>query len=171
MSFGSRLRSLRVANDMTQSELAEKICLSKANVSKYETDQVEPNIETLTLLASLFDVSTDYLLAYTDDKRGMLPRASLFDLESLPDDETRYLCEFSVRGPEADIQALEDYISTNFKFAPGSEAQNKKPTTQEEGQPVSVEDLKIVRRFNSLSPESKARALGYLDSLEGQENL
>ena len=62
MSFGSRLKVLRIKHNLTQSELAEKINLSKANVSKYEADLVEPNLDTLKLISSLFSVSIDYLL-------------------------------------------------------------------------------------------------------------
>ncbi len=68
MSFGSMLKSLRIEHNLTQSELAKKIKLSKANVSKYEAGLVEPSLETLTLIANLFNVSTDYLLGQTDIK-------------------------------------------------------------------------------------------------------
>jgi len=53
---------------MTQLDLAKKINLSKANVSKYEANLVEPNLETLSLMSDLFDVSVDYLLGLTEDK-------------------------------------------------------------------------------------------------------
>ena len=62
MSFGSKLRELRTAAGMTQEQLAKKINLSKANVSKYEAGIVEPNLDTLTAISVLFNVSTDYLL-------------------------------------------------------------------------------------------------------------
>lgn len=51
---------------MTQEQLAKKINLSKANVSKYEADLVEPNLETLTMISLLFDVSMNYLLGVPD---------------------------------------------------------------------------------------------------------
>jgi len=62
MDFGNTLKKLRIEHSFTQSELAQKIKLSKANVSKYESNSVEPNLETLSLIASIFNVSTDYLL-------------------------------------------------------------------------------------------------------------
>lgn len=62
MSFGSKLRELRVAAGMTQEQLAKKINLSKANVSKYEADIVEPNLDTLVAISKLFDVTIDYML-------------------------------------------------------------------------------------------------------------
>lgn len=62
MSFGNRLRELRITKGLTQQQLADTIKLSKANVSKYEADLVEPNLDTLRLLSEFFNVSIDYLL-------------------------------------------------------------------------------------------------------------
>ncbi len=67
MTFGERLKELRLSKDMTQSDLAKRINLSKANVSKYEANFVEPNLETLGLIAKVFNVSVDYLLGYTNE--------------------------------------------------------------------------------------------------------
>lgn len=69
MSFGERLRELRISANLTQEQLAKKVKLSKANISKYEADLVEPNIDTLKLLSIIFNVSTDYLLEKTNIKR------------------------------------------------------------------------------------------------------
>lgn len=69
MSFGERLRELRISENLTQEQLAKKVKLSKANISKYEADLVEPNIDTLKLLSIIFNVSTDYLLEKTNIKR------------------------------------------------------------------------------------------------------
>ena len=68
MSFGSRLKALRLERKMTQAELAKKINLSKANVSKYEADLVEPNLDTLAMISILFDVSINYLLGLSDNQ-------------------------------------------------------------------------------------------------------
>ena len=68
MSFGSKLKALRLEHNMTQAELAKKINLSKANVSKYEADLVEPNLDTLAMISGLFDVSINYLLGLSDNQ-------------------------------------------------------------------------------------------------------
>lgn len=66
LSFGSKLKTLRLERKMTQAELAKKINLSKANVSKYEADLVEPSLDTLSMISVLFDVSINYLLGLSD---------------------------------------------------------------------------------------------------------
>lgn len=62
MTFGSRLKKLRQNYNMTQQDLATAIRLSKANVSKYESDQIQPSMETIVIISELFNVSIDYLL-------------------------------------------------------------------------------------------------------------
>ncbi len=66
MNFGAKLKSLRLSKGWTQLEFADKINLSKSNVSKYEAGSVEPNLETLIEIAKLFDVSVNYLLDFPD---------------------------------------------------------------------------------------------------------
>ena len=61
-----RLKELREEKELTQEALGELINLTKANISKYESGKLEPNIETINFLASYFGVSSDYLLARTD---------------------------------------------------------------------------------------------------------
>lgn len=65
MNFGTRLKQLRLENNLKQEELAKKIHSSKANISRYESNSVEPNLKTLNELAELFNVSVDYLLGRT----------------------------------------------------------------------------------------------------------
>ncbi len=71
MSFGKVLKELRNKKKLTQSELAELLSLSKANISKYESDTIEPNIETLCMVSNIFGVSVDYLLGVTSKKENV----------------------------------------------------------------------------------------------------
>lgn len=62
-----RLRALRKLHGMTQTEVADKICVERSTYGKYETGQAHPPIPTLQKLASLFSVSIDELIAEDDD--------------------------------------------------------------------------------------------------------
>lgn len=66
MSFGKRLRQLRADKEITQLQLSEILDTAKSNISKYETDTIEPNISMLRKLGKYFNVSVDYLLGITD---------------------------------------------------------------------------------------------------------
>lgn len=67
MTNGERLKFLREKKGLTQKEVATRLGLEPAAVSKYELDMREPNIEAIKKLASLFNVSIDYLLGRTPD--------------------------------------------------------------------------------------------------------
>lgn len=62
MSFGTRLKSARVMQSMTQAELAEKVSVEKMSISKYENDRMLPSAKTMILLAEALHVSLDYFI-------------------------------------------------------------------------------------------------------------
>ena len=49
MEFSVRLKELRVDNDMSQTELAEKLNLKASAISKYEKGITQPSIDTLKI--------------------------------------------------------------------------------------------------------------------------
>ena len=53
---------LRAKKGLSQEELAEKIFVTRQAVSRWETGETIPNIDTLKLLSKLFDVSINTLL-------------------------------------------------------------------------------------------------------------
>lgn len=56
------LSELRKKNNLTQTELAEKVFVTRQAVSKWEIGESIPNAETLKLLSKLFNVSINTLL-------------------------------------------------------------------------------------------------------------
>jgi transcriptional regulator with XRE-family HTH domain len=62
MEFSERLRQLREKHGYTQKQLADAVHLSKNAICNYEKNVNLPNIETLMLLADIFNVPVDYLL-------------------------------------------------------------------------------------------------------------
>lgn len=62
VDFGNRLKTLRLRQEMTQLQLAQKLGLTKSVISAYETGLRLPSYDVLIHIARIFDVSTDYLL-------------------------------------------------------------------------------------------------------------
>lgn len=60
--LNQQIRSLRIARNMSQVELAHRLGVSKQSVSNWENDNIQPSVEMLIKLAKIFSVSTDYLL-------------------------------------------------------------------------------------------------------------
>ena len=62
MTFGERLQQVRKAAGLSQEQLGDLIGMSRQAVSKWETDQAAPDIETLARLCGVLGVSADELL-------------------------------------------------------------------------------------------------------------
>ena len=60
--FGPRIKKLRMAKGLTQTALAKMIGTKSAAVTKYESQNNYPGVKGLIQLATIFDVSTDYLV-------------------------------------------------------------------------------------------------------------
>lgn len=75
-----KLRSLRAAKGLTQLQVADRIGISKAMISAYETASKAPSIDVLIRLSRLFGVSVDYLVC--------VDAPPYIDASGLSDDET-----------------------------------------------------------------------------------
>lgn len=62
--FGTRLKELRKEKGYSQIDIANFFNVSKVTISSWELDKQEPCIEDIKKLATIFQVSTDYLLGY-----------------------------------------------------------------------------------------------------------
>lgn len=60
--FSDRLRQLRKQHKLSQDALAKQLFVSQQSVAKWENGKITPNPETLSKIADIFDVSTDYLI-------------------------------------------------------------------------------------------------------------
>ena len=81
--FGGYLSRLRKNADMTQSELADKLYLTRQAISRYELGDSFPDISILISIAEIFDVSLDKLI-----NSGEPTKAESMILESVADGKT-----------------------------------------------------------------------------------
>lgn len=56
------LKEIRVKNNLTQDQMAEKLFVTRQAVSRWENGDSTPNIETLKQISTAFDVSINTLL-------------------------------------------------------------------------------------------------------------
>ena len=66
MEFRDRLKALRKENRMTQARLGELLNYGYTAIANYEAGRNQPSITDLKKIASIFNVSMDYLLGATD---------------------------------------------------------------------------------------------------------
>ncbi|WP_416470096.1 helix-turn-helix domain-containing protein [Streptococcus thermophilus] len=64
----SKLRELRKAKNMTQSELAKEINVSEKTISRWEKDDTLMKANKAKELADFFGVTVGYLLGFSDEK-------------------------------------------------------------------------------------------------------
>lgn len=64
INLGKQLKRLRTEAHLTQEQLAERLDVSIASVSKWESGHALPELKMLMKLAQLFEVSLDVLLDY-----------------------------------------------------------------------------------------------------------
>lgn len=63
MDIGKKIVALRQRNGLSQSELREKLGVSRQTISKWENGQVLPDAYNLKALAQILEVSVDDLLS------------------------------------------------------------------------------------------------------------
>ena len=62
MAFKDSLKKLRVRNNLSQIELADKLNVKQYVISSWEIGRSEPSINQIVELSNIFKVPTDYLL-------------------------------------------------------------------------------------------------------------
>lgn len=69
--FGQRLQMLRKERNEKQETIGELLGVSRAQVSEMERGNNGTSLERLALLCEHYNVSADYLLGLTDERREL----------------------------------------------------------------------------------------------------
>ena len=93
MILADKIIRLRKKNGWSQEELAEKINVSRQAVSKWEGAQSIPDLEKVLQLASLFGVTTDYLLKDEIEDEEVTDAASDYTVKRITIDEANTYLE------------------------------------------------------------------------------
>lgn len=104
--LGDRLRAAREKKGLSQIEVFRRIKINNKTLSRYENGGTEPDIDTLKLLAELYDVSINYLTGFDEDERKEKTK------EELIIEEKMKLAEQIINLPEAERKLIEDMIRT-----------------------------------------------------------
>lgn len=59
---GGRMKTLRLKQGMTQSELAKEFSYTSQNISQIENGRINPSVDVLKVYSEYFHVSIDFLL-------------------------------------------------------------------------------------------------------------
>lgn len=83
--FGMRLKELREAKHLSQSDVANRLEVSRATISGYECNTITPSVEQLVKLAILYNTSLDFMM-------GMNNRSYLY-LDDLSESQQRTILD------------------------------------------------------------------------------
>ena len=73
MNYAERIRALREDGDKTQTEIAQLLKVGQRTYCDYELEKTRIPVDSLIVLAKLYNVSMDYICGLTDTK-GNFPR-------------------------------------------------------------------------------------------------
>lgn len=62
--FGLRLKELREAKKLSQSEVAARLNVVPSTISGYESNTITPSLEQFTRMAILYNTSLDYMMGF-----------------------------------------------------------------------------------------------------------
>lgn len=107
MNFGNTLKELREAKNITQSELAEYLQVSRPTVAGYETKNRQPDFEKLEKLADYFQVSIDHLISGTKSVNVNIRVTSPLNEKSLEKDMMTAFRKLSVESKQDTLKYIE----------------------------------------------------------------
>lgn len=102
MKPGSIIKNLREKNELSQSELAEKIGINNSVLSRIESGDRQLRDDELVKIADFFKVSTDYLLGRTNIRNHVDTFAAHTDDEDLSDEA------------KAELENFKDYLRNKY---------------------------------------------------------
>lgn len=81
-SIGQNIKRLRKSYGFTQEQLSDKTGVTRGQLKNWETDRHEPDLESLKTLASFFNVTTDTLIGFENERNDPLLDLLLSDIQN-----------------------------------------------------------------------------------------
>ena len=75
--LGEQIRKLRLARNLSQVELANKLNVTKQSVSTWENNNIMPSIDLLKRMCNVFSCSADYILELEHDGVSVIETTGL----------------------------------------------------------------------------------------------
>lgn len=112
-SLGDRIANLRKELDINQKELATKVGITEASLSRYENNLREPKSEIIVRLAKVLKTSTDYLLGVNGSTKISKEDKLIIDNLSVSE-KTKKLLEKIYSLEKEDREAIEKMIDNAY---------------------------------------------------------
>lgn len=120
METKEALAAVRKQNGLTQDEMAAKLFVTRQAVSRWETGETTPNVDTLKLMSEQFGVSINELLGQAESPEcqscGMTLKAfEDFGTEADEGISTEYCSHCYHKGAFSTERTLDEMVESNMK--------------------------------------------------------
>lgn len=136
MNLGEKIKKLRLDNGLKQKDLSEILGISISNISKYESNDVAPSLETIKTLSKIFGVSVEYLIGSNQDALSKYFNILIYD---------KYAYILGSKSAEDIIEIIDNSLYMYF---------------------TSEDLAEIYNNINHLSERSKKDLLNYIELLQ-----
>ncbi len=82
MDLGNRLYELRKEKKISQEEVAEKLNVTRQTISKWETNQSQPDFDKIIPICELYEITTDILFGNTMERKSTINNQETFKMET-----------------------------------------------------------------------------------------
>lgn len=109
--FAEIFKYLRLREDLTQKEMADRLGIAKSTVSMYENGNREPDFELLEQIADYFNVDMNFLLGKDKDERYFLDeKTTQIAQEIFDNEELKLLFDAAKDSSPEDLKTVHDML-------------------------------------------------------------
>lgn len=114
-SIGTRIKAMRLSRGMSQNDLADALHCGQSTVAMYETGKRMPDIDTVDMLADIFNVPP-YAITYSESEIAeMIGNPADDDLMQLREDmrrnpQLRVLYDLQRKATKSELKQMEAFI-------------------------------------------------------------
>lgn len=81
MNIGSKIRNLRLGNNLTQEELADRLELTKGYISQLENNLTSPSIQTLFAILEVLGTDVHQFFSKEEDEKNVFRKDEFYEKE------------------------------------------------------------------------------------------
>lgn len=158
MKTNEALMKLRKNQGLTQTEVAEKVFVTRQAVSRWETGETTPDIDTLKLLSTLFNVSINQLLG---QPQGFICQSCAMPLQE-PEDlgtesdggvTSEYCAHCYQEGTFTHDRSIDEMLESNLKFLHEFNKKQGTEFSEDEARVVLRQHLAALTRWKKLDTQ------------------
>lgn len=170
--FWERFYSLCIERGTKPNPVAKKLGFSSAICTKWKNGST-PNSEALTKIANYFDVSVDYLVGLTADKKQKLKRITFSEIDSLEDDEKAIVSvDLELKNVTIEqIKSVEQLINNSpYSKEVTKTVEESKNRADQKGLLLNDKQQKLFNAISNMPDDDIRQALDYIELLKLKRN-